>query len=128
MKVLLDTNALIWWFKDNPRLSAKARSFIQHPDTIVLVSAVSLWEITVKWRIGKMEFSGSSLLGQVEQAGMQLITLLPLHLYAVEGLAFHHRDPFDHLILAQAKVEGASIITSDDQMTGYGVPCIPAMR
>jgi PIN domain nuclease of toxin-antitoxin system len=128
MKVLLDTNALIWWFHDNPRLSAKARSVVEHPDTIVLVSTVSLWEITIKWRIGKMEFSGTSLLGQLDQAGMQLVSVSPMHLFAVEGLAFHHRDPFDHLILAQAKVEGAAIITSDEAMAGYGVPCIPAMR
>lgn len=128
MKILLDTNALIWWFKDSPRLSVKARAIVQHPDTIVLVSIVSLWEITIKWRIGKMELSGSSLLGPIDQAGMQLVTISPVHLYAVEGLPFRHRDPFDHLILAQAKVEGAVVITSDEQMADYGVPCIPAMR
>ena len=128
MKVLLDTNALIWWFTDNPRLGAKARSIVEDAATIVLVSTVSLWEITIKWRIGKMEFSGTSLVGQLDQAGMQLVSVSPLHLFAIEGLAFHHRDPFDHLILAQAKVEGASIITSDDAMARYGIPCIPAMR
>jgi PIN domain nuclease of toxin-antitoxin system len=128
MKLLLDTNALIWWFQDSPKLGIKARSLIEDANSTVIVSIVSLWEITIKWRIGKLEFSGTSLLGLLEDLGIALVSVEPVHLIALDAMPIHHRDPYDHLILAQAKVEGAHIVTSDTDMPGYGVPCIPALR
>ena len=128
MKLLLDTNALIWWLKDNPKLGAHARSLIEDSQTVVIVSIVSLWEVTIKWRIGKLEYSGTSLMGLLTELGITPIFVTPSHLLAIDTLALHHRDPFDHMILAQAKAEGAQIVTSDEEMTFYGVPCIPAMR
>lgn len=124
MKLLLDTNALIWWFKDNPSLGRKARALIEDANSTVVVSIVSLWEITIKWRIGKLEFAGSSLIGMLDDLGIELLTVKPVHLIALDALPLHHRDPYDHLILAQAKVEGARVITSDTDMPQYGIPCI----
>ena len=124
MKLLLDTNALIWWFKDSPKLGRKARALIEDASNTVVVSIVSLWEITIKWRIGKLEFSGASVLGMLEELGIDLVAVKPVHLIALDALPLHHRDPYDHLILAQAKVEGARIVTSDTDMPRYGVPCI----
>lgn len=128
MKILLDTNALIWWLSDDPRLGAKAKQIIAKEDTEILVSVVSLWEITMKNRVGKLEYVGSDFLNDLAEEGIDPLRVSVAHLLKLEAMGFHHKDPFDHLILAQAEVEGARVLTSDKEMTLYGVPCIPAMR
>ncbi len=124
MKLLLDTNALIWWMEDNPKLGPRVRRLIADRANDVLVSIASPWEISIKYRIEKMEQCGSAILNALGEEKMTVLGITPAHLEALEGLPRHHRDPFDHIILAQAKVEGARIITSDRIMTAYGVPCI----
>lgn len=124
MKILLETNAVIWWMEDNPRLGSKARNILANPQNLIMSSIVSIWEITMKWRTGKHPLPGSSYTHFLEEEGVGQINVVPEHVHALETLGFHHRDPFDQLILAQAKVEGAKIITNDQQMAGYGVPCI----
>lgn len=124
MKLLLDTNALIWWLEDSPRLGPRARALIADADNVMLASIVSLWEIAVKWRVGKMHLPATRFADLLADQNVSLLGLEQQHIAAVESLAFHHGDPFDHIILAQAKVEGARIITSDRIMTAYGVPCI----
>lgn len=121
---MLDTNALIWWLRDDPALGPRARSLISSPSNIVLVSIASPWEMSIKARIGKLDMCGSDAVARIADEKMQLIQLSAEHLLTLETLPMHHRDPFDHLIIAQAKVEGVPIITSDAQMTAYGVPCI----
>jgi PIN domain nuclease of toxin-antitoxin system len=96
-------------------------------DSHVLVSMISLWEITMKWRIGKIEFTGSSFMQDLAEEQITPLSIMPDHMKALEDLPFHHQDPFDHLIIAQAKVEGAAIMTSDEAMRAYGVRCINAM-
>jgi PIN domain nuclease of toxin-antitoxin system len=128
VKILLDTNALIWWLSDDPRLGAKAKQIIAREDTEILVSVVSLWEITMKNRVGKLEYVGSDFLDDLTDEGIDPLQVSVAHLLDLEALDFHHKDPFDHLILAQAMAEGARVLTSDKEMTLYGVPCIPAMR
>lgn len=128
MKILLDTNALIWWLDDEPMLGSAARRVIADPSNTVIATVVSLWEITMKWRIGKFPRPGSAYAAFLEEEGCSLIGVSPAHVVAVEMLEMHHKDPFDHLILAQAQIEGATIITSDKALTEYGIPCIPAMR
>ncbi|HMO76825.1 MAG TPA: type II toxin-antitoxin system VapC family toxin [Sphingopyxis sp.] len=128
MRLLLDTHALIWWLEDSPRLGPVSRALIADADNDVLVSILSLWEITIKWRVGKLERSGSHF---GDLLGDQRIDLLPVtvdHVRALDALAFHHGDPFDHLILAQAEEERLTIVTSDRQMTLYGIPCIDASK
>jgi PIN domain nuclease of toxin-antitoxin system len=128
VRVLLDTNALIWWLRDDPRLGVKARQLIAGKESELFVSVISLWEVTMKWRVGKMEYAGSAFLNDLKAENIKPLAISVEHLLALEQLDTHHKDPFDHLILAQAKVEGATIITSDREMTGYGVSCIPAIR
>jgi PIN domain nuclease of toxin-antitoxin system len=127
VKILLDTNALIWWLRDDRKLGSRSRSMIAAGDSDILVSMISLWEITMKWRIGKMEFSGSSFVQDLAEEQITPLSITPDHMKALEDLPFHHRDPFDHLILAQATVEGAAIMTSDEAMRAYGVRCINAL-
>jgi PIN domain nuclease of toxin-antitoxin system len=124
VKFLLDTNALIWWLQDDLKLGPRARRLISDENSEILVSMISLWEVTMKWRVGKMDFAGSSFLDDLADEQIFPLIITAEHLHALEGLGFHHKDPFDHLILAQAKVEGATIITSDGDMPRYGIPCL----
>ncbi|RJG55919.1 type II toxin-antitoxin system VapC family toxin [Sphingobium terrigena] len=124
MKLLIDTHILIWWLEDSPRLGQKARFRLSNPQNVVLASVVSLWEITIKWRVGKMHLPGSAFADVLREQNVDLLAVTSAHVAAVEMLDFHHGDPFDHLILAQAQAEGATLMTNDRQMTAYGVPCI----
>jgi PIN domain nuclease of toxin-antitoxin system len=128
MKLMLDTNALIWWMDDEPKLGSKSRQLIANPEHIIYVSVVSLWEITMKWRIGKYPLPGSAYREFLSDERVDLMEVSAAHVEAIERLAMHHKDPFDHLLLAQAKVERASIITSDREIANYGVKCFPAGR
>jgi PIN domain nuclease of toxin-antitoxin system len=128
MKLLLDTNALIWWMDDEPMIGREARQLIANPANTVISTVVSLWEITMKWRVGKFPQSGSVYHDLLNEEGIELIDVKWHHVEALDGLDMHHKDPFDHLILAQAKAEGAAIITSDREMSRYGVKCFPASR
>jgi PIN domain nuclease of toxin-antitoxin system len=124
MKLLLDTNALIWWCEDNPKLGPRARALIADPQNQVMTSIVSIWEISLKWRVGKMHLLGSDVAEQLEDEGILLLPLTPEHFKSLESLEFHHSDPFDHLILAQTQVEDAVLMTSDAVMKDYGVRCV----
>ncbi len=124
MKLLLDTHVLIWWLEDNPRLGPRARNLIANPANQVMTSIVSLWEISLKWRVGKMPLTGSSLAEQITDEDIALLPIMPEHFTALEALEFHHGDPFDHMILAQAQCDGATLMTHDAHMPLYGVRCV----
>ena len=125
MKLLLDTHVVLWWLQDDLRLGAGARSIIADTDTTVLVSIATPWEISIKRRIGIMTESGCDLLDWLEgQDQFEVLPLRSTHLRILEQLPFVHRDPFDHLIVAQAGAEGATIMTNDEKMHRYGIPCI----
>jgi PIN domain nuclease of toxin-antitoxin system len=128
VKVLIDTNALIWWLEDDMKLGPRGRALIAAPSTSSVASIVSIWEITMKWRIGKYPNSGAVFLDFLADEGVDVIGITPAHLRQLELVEAHHKDPFDHLLIAQAQVEGARILTSDREMTHYGVPCFPAGR
>ncbi|MBW8785366.1 MAG: type II toxin-antitoxin system VapC family toxin [Novosphingobium sp.] len=126
MKLLLDTHVLLWWLRDDPRLSGRARSVIAAPNVAVLVSIGSLWELSIKCRIGKIEESGARVLRETIGENFAVLDVTAAHLAALEGFprVAPHNDPFDHLILAQAQAEMAIVMTGDRIMTRYGVPCI----
>lgn len=121
MKLLLDTHALLWWLAGEKRLGPTARGWIADPGNDILVSVVSLWEIVVKTRIGKL----TADIGRIEQAvmqdGFQRLGITRDHLATLAGLELHHRDPFDHLLMAQALTE-AAIFVSDDQRAALYLP------
>ena len=126
MRVFLDTHVLLWWLQDNPRLSARAKALIADTDNQALISIASPWEISVKHRIGKMDESGAEVMRALADQGIAVIDLRPDHLRVLEAMPLHHRDPFDHLIIAQALAEHAVVITDDAMFPRYGVRCIPA--
>lgn len=128
MRLLLDTHALLWWLTDNPRLGPKTRALISKNDVEVLVSVVSLWEATIKFGIGKLRERGSELWADIEVEALTPLAISRLHMLALEELPRHHSDPFDHILIAQAQVEGVRLVTVDRQMALYGVACIAAMQ
>jgi PIN domain nuclease of toxin-antitoxin system len=122
--LLLDTEVLIWWDANDRRLGARARALIQEADD-VYVSAASAWEISIKTALGKLRTTRKASEAMVDASFQQLgvtfeqaeeIGLLPLH----------HRDPFDRLIVAAARVEGLTIVSSDEQYQRYDVGLIDA--
>ena len=124
MRLLLDTNALIWWLTDQPKLGHRGRALIADCENSVMTSIVSLWEISIKWRVGKMTQPGTFFARLLREQGIACLPITNDHLAALEELPFHHGDPYDHMILAQAKVEGATLMTSDRILAAYDIPCI----
>jgi len=127
MRVLLDTNSFLWFISGSDRLSVDAKNFIADMQNQLVLSAASLWEIAIKISLGKLDLLqpyGQLIPQQLEEND---ITVLPLeigHLNKVIDLPFHHRDPFDRLIIAQALAEGIPVVTSDAVFSQYAVKLI----
>jgi PIN domain nuclease of toxin-antitoxin system len=121
MKFLLDTHALLWWLADDSQLGRQARELVEDPGNDVLVSMVSLWEIAVKTRIGKLQADIKEITDAVQQEGFTLLDIGRTHLLTLAGLPMHHRDPFDHLLIAQAITEDATFISEDRHTAQYPV-------
>ena len=121
MKLLLDTHALLWWLSDDPKLGDHARDLIAEPANDILVSAASLWEILVKARAGKLAADIQDILDEMTAQGFELLEIAPAHLRALATLPMRHKDPFDHLLIAQAIAEGASFLSEDGHTPLYPV-------
>ena len=124
MRLLLDTHVALWAIDGNPRLSAPIRALIMDETNEVAVSAVSLWEIAIKFARAKgrpndMPFSGTQALAHFKDAGFALQSVSPEHAVAVDRLPRLHDDPFDRLLVAQALSEPLRLITHDAQIAAY---------
>lgn len=124
MSVLLDTHAFLWFSTADPQLSANALAVLQDPDESLYLSIASVWEIAVKTSIGKLPlatpFSQFIELG-LKNARCRLLQIELAHVERVAALPFHHRDPFDRLLIAQALVDGLTILGRDAAFDAYGV-------
>ena len=123
MKLLLDTHTFLWFIEDNPRLSAEAKSLLES-DVELLISAASLWEIAIKVSTGKLTLNQpykEFIPDQLTKNGMGLLPISVEHLALVSALPFHHRDPFDRLLIAQASIEELPIVSIDNQFDPYGI-------
>jgi PIN domain nuclease of toxin-antitoxin system len=121
VRLLLDTHALLWWLADDQHLGSKARKLIEDPANDIFVSVASLWEITVKVRVGKLEADTEEISGAAIRDGFDLLGIEIPHLQTLAGLPLHHRDPFDHLLIAQAITEDATFVSQDRNASSYGV-------
>jgi PIN domain nuclease of toxin-antitoxin system len=121
LKLLLDTHTLLWWITDDPRLQAPVIAAIESPDSEVWVSIVSLWEIAVKIRSGRMAVDIKDVEREIATIGFKMLAITAQHLDVLIGLPMRHRDPFDHLLIAQAIREGAKLVTTDREIRGYPV-------
>lgn len=118
MDLLLDTHVFLWWDSRAARLGEGAKALISSPSNRVFVSAVSIWEIAIKRRIGKLAFEGSP----VDAIGKNAFSELPISgrdCEAAGALDWTHADPFDRLILAQAQARRLTLITADAAMQGF---------
>jgi PIN domain nuclease of toxin-antitoxin system len=122
VRLLLDTHVFLWWKLDDPRLVVEARDKIATAD-LVLVSAASAWEIAIKCRLGKLDFHEDFERG-VRESGFERLPIGFSHAAETRTLADHHRDPFDRMLIAQARVEGLTIVTHDPLFGPYGVPLV----
>ncbi|MBQ7146956.1 MAG: type II toxin-antitoxin system VapC family toxin [Lachnospiraceae bacterium] len=131
MKLLLDTHILIWALNGDPHLPRKAREMILYPGNTLYYSCVSLWEIAVKHAIHpeNVSFSAEILSGFCREAGFLPLEVKEKHIFALETLvrqddAPKHSDPFDRMLIAQAKAEGMTLLTHDGLLAGYGEKCV----
>lgn len=120
----VDTHALLWWLADDPRLGADAKNMIADPANDVLVSVASFWEIVVKVRVGKVRVGKlraeiGAILEVCARHGFASLDITPSHLRTLAKLPIHHRDPFDHLLIAQSIAEDASLLTQDARAANY---------
>jgi PIN domain nuclease of toxin-antitoxin system len=125
MIALLDTHVLAWWLFDDPRLGSAARDVMADPTNVVFVSAASVWEIAIKKSLGKIA-APDDLVARVEEAIFEPLPVGLDHAQHVATLPLHHRDPFDRLLVAQAQVEGATLVTVDDALAAYDVKRLDA--
>lgn len=127
MRLLLDTNALLWVLADSPRLGSHARALVVDPDNHVYVSAASAWEIAIKLSLGRLQVPANLTIWLPVELQASRFTPLSIelhHAFAVEHLPWHHRDPFDRLLLAQATAEGLTLVTGDRQFASYHAPIV----
>lgn len=124
MKLLLDTHILLWWLDDDPQLKPRLRRMLADQRHEIIVSIASLWEVAIKHQVGKLAASAPLIAANLAEQGLSPLSVSVDHLAAIERMPRHHGDPFDHLLLAQAQVEGAALMTLDAQLGSYGIPCI----
>ena len=129
MKILLDTHIFIWWDRDPSLLSATAKAFCDDPENTLVLSIASVWEMQIKSQIGKMELRlplRELIQSQQEINGIELLPVSLEHVLALQYLPIHHKDPFDRLLIAQARSENLTMITADRRIAAYDVPVIDA--
>jgi PIN domain nuclease of toxin-antitoxin system len=118
LRLLLDTNALIWLMEGDSRLNDKARALILNSDE-VYVSSASIWEVAIKARLGKIQTDPEELLELTERAGLRELPVSSRHAVASKDLRLVHKDPFDRLLVAQAVSESMRLLTADARLAAY---------
>lgn len=124
MKLLLDTHVLLWAAGDPQHLSVEARKLLDDSDTELFFSAASLWEITIKNGLGRTDFSVNARLlrrGLLDN-GYSELPIASEHAVAIDALADIHKDPFDRILIAQAMIEGITLLTADETVAQYSGP------
>lgn len=121
MRLLLDTHVYLWWLLDSPRMPEEATELISRSDTIVCVSAASIWEASIKSSLGRLDLGGIDLLAEVAANGFSELGVSGAHGWAAGRLPLHHRDPFDRLLVAQARHEQLVLVTDDEALARYDV-------
>ena len=124
MTYLLDTHALIWYIGGDKKLSTHARALIDDEENDLFVSNATLWEMAIKFSLGKLDLGkpfAEMFPHQLEINSINILTITVDHLKAVTKLPFHHRDPFDRLIIAQSQVEKLPIISVDSLFDEYNI-------
>jgi PIN domain nuclease of toxin-antitoxin system len=128
MKLLLDTHVLLWALTGDERLSPSARESIADPRTLVHVSAASIWEASIKASLGRLDLRGIDLVTHVGEAGLLELVVTGTHAWAAGQLPDHLKDPFDRVLVAQARAEGLTLATADGALADYDVRLLDCAR
>ena len=126
MRYLLDTHTVIWYLDESHRLPQGMEEVIDHSDNRIYVSSVSLWETAIKINLGKLELNSTfnEFLNKVRNSDFDILQIEDAYLQSLSILPSIHKDPFDRLLIATALVENLTIITVDENVRKYSVPCI----
>lgn len=126
MRLLLDSHAFLWWLAGDPQLAAGARQAVADPASTVHVSAATVWELSIKACLGELDLDGADLVEEIEEDDFLELPMTARHAVAVATLPRHHEDPCDRMLVAQAQIEGLTIVTRDPAFRAYGVAIFPA--
>src|SRR3990167_1767002 len=126
MNLLLDTHVFIWCLENPKAMDPKTVEIIQNTDHLVFVSAATLWEISIKQSIGKLTISKQDLLKEMEIAHFEALPITPRHAVLVKTLPLLHGDPFDRILIAQAKAEQLELVTRDPKILQYKISTVLA--
>jgi PIN domain nuclease of toxin-antitoxin system len=123
MKGLFDTHTFMWWDASSAKLSPAAIAFIRDPANTLLLSVVSVWEIVIKNRLGKLSMNRplQDVVSQQRANGIQIVPIALEHVLTLETFPTPHKDPFDRILAAQANVEGAVLLSADPIFAQYPV-------
>lgn len=128
MRILLDTHAFLWWDTDKKpgRLSVKAFEMLSDSSNTPIVSLATIWEIQIKLQLGKLTLSAPlrDILKQQQANGIELFPVNVMHILALDMLPHYHRDPFDRILIAQAKVENIALMSKDTVFAQYSIPML----
>ena len=125
MKYLVDTHIFIWWMKQDKRIKKEIKSILQDPQNYIYLSIATVWEIVIKKKIGKLKVPHDWKV-TLKESNFLLLPISLEHVYKLENLPLHHRDPFDRMLVAQAQVENAALITGDEKLWNYDVALLKA--
>ncbi|MGI8903828.1 MAG: type II toxin-antitoxin system VapC family toxin [Solirubrobacteraceae bacterium] len=125
MRLLLDSHVLIWWFAET-RLAADAATAISDPANEIVISAASVWELAIKLAVGRLEVDLDVLVTNVRKDRFTELLITLEHARTAGRLPLHHGDPFDRMLIAQAQLEGLTIVTRDPLIQRYDVATLPA--
>jgi len=124
MKVLLDTHAFLWLISGDDRLSETAQKIFLDPGNILFFSAASLWEICIKVSLGKLSLKSGwlkTIQDEMKVNAIQWLSIEMLHCVELTNLPFHHRDPFDRMLVAQAMVDDLQLLSRDNRLSSYEI-------
>jgi len=124
VNLLLDTPCWLWMQASPEKFSARARGILDDPDNVLLLSPVSAWEIASKYALGRLTLPvppAEYVPSRMKSSGVDALALQHSHALQVASLPWHHQDPFDRLLIAQAQVEGLPILSADRQLAAYDV-------
>lgn len=121
MKLLLDTHIFLWATSDTARLAPAEQAALAAPENTVVVSAATVWEIAIKRALGRMDFPLEELDAILARAGFELLPIGAGHAIAAGGLPRHHGDPFDRMLIAQARLEDLTLVSEDAAFAAYDV-------
>lgn len=126
MNLLIDTHALIWFITDSKKLPSQTKKLIKNEEHNCFVSIASLWEISIKNSIGRLDLNADldTIFEIVESSGFQLLPITRDHTLEVSKLDFYHQDPFDRMLIAQAHLEKMAIVSKDAEFNKYKIPLI----